>query len=143
MRSSSGTSGAADDAGAGEGVRGAARGACPSTFLRLRAPPAPTRLVGHLVALVEGLETITLYAGVVDEEVLAPLVGRDKAVALLAVEPLYRSLRHVLEPAFLLLDPSSNGEIPTLRRHTRCCPFPFWLRAILICCVRLTLRQQR
>jgi hypothetical protein len=40
---------------------------------------------------------------VVHEEVLASIIGGDKAVAFLAVEPLDRSLRHTLKLVFLSL----------------------------------------
>jgi hypothetical protein len=59
--------------------------------LRLQALPAFGYLVADLLALVEGLEPAALYAGVVDEEILAPLIRGDEAVALLLAEPLYRS----------------------------------------------------
>src|SRR5215213_8051663 len=70
---------------------------------RLHALPALGRLVGHLGALFEGLEPTALYAGVVDEEILAPIIRRDKAVALLIAEPLHRSLGHAVAPTFLFL----------------------------------------
>jgi hypothetical protein len=38
------------------------------------------------------------------ERVISSIVGGDEAVALLIVEPLGRSLGHVLEPAFLSLE---------------------------------------
>src|SRR5215212_1370337 len=37
----------------------------------------------------------------VHEEIITPVVGRDEAVALFVIEPLYRSLGHILEPTFL------------------------------------------
>jgi hypothetical protein len=49
----------------------------------------------------------------VHEEVIASVVGGDKAVALLVAEPLDRSLGHVQEPAFLSLGyppPSTAGQ---------------------------------
>jgi hypothetical protein len=39
----------------------------------------------------------------VNEEILATLVGGDEAVALLVVEPLYRSLGHIWSPPFSVL----------------------------------------
>src|SRR5215213_7147411 len=54
------------------------------------------RLEGHAGAFFEGLEPATLYPRVVDEKVLATIVGGDEAVALLVGKPLYRSLGHTL-----------------------------------------------
>ena len=51
----------------------------------------------------EGLEPAARYPAVVQEEVIASVVGGDKAVAFLVVEPLDRSLGHVQKPAFLSL----------------------------------------
>jgi hypothetical protein len=64
----------------------------PRDVLRLHALSALGFLVGHLVALIEELESFARYATVVDEEVLAPVVRPDEAVAFLVVEPLDRSL---------------------------------------------------
>src|SRR5215212_727410 len=61
----------------------------------LHALLALGRLVGDLGALVEALEAVAGYTRMVDEEVLATLVGGDEAVAFIVVEPLYRSLGHV------------------------------------------------
>src|SRR5215207_2746837 len=68
--------------------------------LRLHALLALGRLVRDLGALIEALEAVAGYARVVHEEILATLVGGDEAVALLVVEPLYRSLGHVWSPPF-------------------------------------------
>jgi hypothetical protein len=59
------------------------------------------RLVGDLGTLLKALEAVTRYAAVVHEEILATLVGGDEAVALLVVEPLYRTLGNMPEPTFL------------------------------------------
>src|SRR5687768_4995669 len=68
--------------------------------IRLHALLALSSLVSNLGALIEALEAVTRYARVVNEEVLATLVGGDEAVALLVTEPLYRSLGHVWSPPF-------------------------------------------
>ena len=60
--------------------------------MRLHALSALGLLIGHLVALIEGLGSFARYATVVDEEVLALVVRPDEAVAFLVVEPLDRSL---------------------------------------------------
>src|SRR5918998_3143469 len=59
--------------------------------LRLQTLPALGYLVGHLVAFFEGLEPISGYARVVHEDVFAPIIRRDEAVALLVAEPLDRT----------------------------------------------------
>src|SRR4028119_493571 len=69
--------------------------------VRLHALLTAGRLEGDLGPLVEGLEPLARYPAVMDEEVVATLVRGDKAVALIVVEPLNRSLGHMLEPAFL------------------------------------------
>src|ERR687889_716285 len=79
-----------------------------SNVLRLHALTPLGRLVRHLGALVEGLEALARDARVVHEEVLAPIVRVDEAVALLVTEPLYRSLGHILEPAFRFLGPTNR-----------------------------------
>ena len=71
--------------------------------LRLHALLALGRLVGDLGTFFEGLEPAACYPAVVNEEVFATLIWGDKAVALLVVEPLDRSLGHVPKPAFLSL----------------------------------------
>ena len=55
------------------------------------------------MALLEGLAPATTYTAVVHEEVFSSVIGLDKAVALLVIELLDRSLGHVPEPAFLFL----------------------------------------
>src|SRR4051794_38749538 len=60
----------------------------------LRSLAALLRLVLDAGALRQGPEPVHLDVGVVDEEVLPPLVRRDEAVALRVVEPLHSSGRH-------------------------------------------------
>src|SRR5687767_9447551 len=54
----------------------------------LRALVARLRLVRHLRALVQGDVTLSLDGAVVDEQILAAVLGRDEAEALVGVEPL-------------------------------------------------------
>src|ERR671913_389585 len=68
--------------------------------IRLHALLALSGLVRDLGALLKALEAVTRYTAVVHEEILATLVRRDEAVALLIAEPLYRSLGHVWSPPF-------------------------------------------
>jgi hypothetical protein len=69
-------------------------------------------LVGDLLVLLKGPEPGTLYVGVVDENVPAPVVRGDEAVALLPAEPLDRSLDHMLEPAFLFWGSTATKKPP-------------------------------
>src|SRR4029079_13981287 len=62
----------------------------------LRSLVAALGVVGDLRALRERLEAVGVDAGVVDEEVLATVVRRDEAEALVVVEPLHGSGRHVI-----------------------------------------------
>src|SRR3954465_3444597 len=55
---------------------------------------------GDLRALGERLEAAAVDAGVVDEEILAALVRRDEAEALVVVEPLHGSGRHGDPPTY-------------------------------------------
>ena len=48
-----------------------------SNVLRLHALTSLGRLVGYLGALVEGLEALSRYAVVVDEDFLATLIRRE------------------------------------------------------------------
>jgi len=68
--------------------------------LRCIAHIAPGSLVGDLGTFFEGPEPAASYPAAVHEEVIAPVGGLDKAVALVLVEPLDRSLGHKLEPSF-------------------------------------------
>src|SRR3954453_13928318 len=63
----------------------------------LRALVARLGVIRDLRALGEGAEAVRVDAGVVHEEVLAPLVGRDEAEALVVVEPLNDSGGHDVE----------------------------------------------
>jgi hypothetical protein len=75
-----------------------------ANVLRLHALlPALGRLVGDLLALVEGLVPLARYPTVVHEDVFTPVVRGDETVALLIVEPFDRSLGHVLKLIFLSL----------------------------------------
>src|SRR4051812_16454606 len=66
----------------------------------LRALVARLGVIRDLRALGEGAEAVRVDAGVVNEEVLAPLVGRDEAEALVVVEPLNDAGGHdVLKPS--------------------------------------------
>ncbi len=71
--------------------------------LRLHALPALGYLVGDLLTLFEGPEPGALYIRVVDENVPAPVIRGDEAVAPVLAEPRYRSLNPVLEPTFPFL----------------------------------------
>src|SRR2546421_5881504 len=62
---------------------------------RLRALVARLLVVGDLRVLLERLEAAPVDACVMDEEVSVALVGGDEAVALLVVEPLHGSGRHL------------------------------------------------
>src|SRR5829696_5440503 len=91
---------------------GSPAGLDPGDVLRLHTLPALGRLVAHLGALLEGLEPGALYTVVVHEEVLAPVVRGDKAVALLVAEPLHCSLGHFWDLPFS----TRAASIPTSRR---------------------------
>src|SRR3954447_4624336 len=56
---------------------------------------------GDLRALRQRLEAVGVDAGVMDEEVLAALVGRDEAEALVVVEPLDGSGSHCVSPTYV------------------------------------------
>src|SRR5215204_224234 len=64
--------------------------------LRLHALLALRRLVGDLLAFFKRLESAATYPAVMHEEVIATLIRGDEAVALLVIEPLDRSLGHML-----------------------------------------------
>src|SRR5829696_4973030 len=71
--------------------------------LCLHASSALDCLVSNLLAFFEGLEATADYARMVHEEVFASIIRRNKAIAFVAVEPLDRSLGHVLKLIFLSL----------------------------------------
>jgi hypothetical protein len=50
---------------------------------------------GDLLSFVEAVEAGPFDSADVHEDILAAIIGLDKAEALLTVEPLYSSLRHV------------------------------------------------
>src|SRR5215213_9409465 len=82
---------------------------------RLQTLPALGHLVGYLLALFEGLKSAACYPRVVHEHVFATIFWRDEAKALLVVEPLDRSLGHVLkDPAFLSVRFLCKGQRPIL-----------------------------
>src|SRR5690242_7676027 len=60
----------------------------------LRSLLALAEFVGHPLPLLQGLEPPAFDGRVMDEDVLAAILWRDEAVALLPVEPLHRSHRH-------------------------------------------------
>src|SRR4051794_36785432 len=60
-------------------------------------------VIGDLRALGQRLEAVRVDAGVVDEQVLATLVRRDEAEALVVVEPLDGSGCHVISSTALCL----------------------------------------
>src|SRR2546423_1926376 len=69
---------------------------------RLRALLPLRRLELHLRSLRQALEALAGDAAVMDEEVLAAIVGRDEAIALLVVEPLDGSCCHLFSlPAWI------------------------------------------
>src|SRR4051794_1046029 len=70
-------------------------------------------------ALGERAEAVGLDVGVVDEEVLARLVRRDEAEALLIAEPLHDALCHVSLPTCSVL-PTREALPPTTATPTRC-----------------------
>src|SRR5215216_8126066 len=97
------------------------RGARQPRLLRgdvdgLGALVAGLGVVGDLRALGQRLEAVGVDAGVVDEQVLATLVGRDEAEALVVVEPLHGSGRHVIPPWLVC---TANAEDAAERQRLR------------------------
>src|SRR5215211_536073 len=103
--------------------RGSSPGLCDSRefvgslgggyVLRLQPLPALGNLVGHLVAFFEGLESFPGDAAMVHEDVFAPIIRRDKAVALLIAEPLDRAFwGHTFAPAFPVPGPQQTKKPP-------------------------------
>src|SRR4051812_25587672 len=75
------------------------RGGCPDWSDRLdvvglRSLLALRGVEGHPLSLIEGLEATTRDRRVVDEDVLAAVVGGDETKALLPVEPLHNAFSH-------------------------------------------------
>ena len=68
-----------------------------SEVLSLHALPMLGHLVVDFLTFLKGPEPSALYIGVVDEDVPAPMVGGDEAVAFFLVEPANRSLGHMQE----------------------------------------------
>src|ERR687895_437894 len=74
---------------------------------RLRTLVARLFLVLHLGVLRQGLEALSVDAAVVDEQVPLSIIGSDEAEALLVVEPLHGSGRHVTCPFLRVPGPAS------------------------------------
>src|SRR3954471_13402924 len=91
---------------------------------RLRTLVADLFLVLDLGVLGEALEALAVDARVVHEEVAIALVRSDEAVALLVVEPLDGSRRHV--SPFLRVP--ARSVIRIRPRHLRVVPAPFLFR---------------
>src|SRR3954470_8796941 len=79
-------------------------------------------LVGDLRALGEGAVAVGVDRGVVDEKILAGLVRRDEAEALLVAEPLHGSGSHV--SAFLRLSCAAYLEEAGRLTYGRCTSLP-------------------
>src|SRR5436190_21920158 len=77
-------------------------------------------LVADLGVLSQRLESLTVDSRVVDEQVAAPLVGGDEAEALLVVEPLHGSGRHVDYP-FLRMPARCSNANPNIGTCGRSC----------------------
>src|SRR5829696_9589006 len=107
---------------------------------RLQTFPALGHLVGHLLALFEGLKSTACYPRVVHEYIFATVFWRDEAIALLVVEPLDRSLGHVLKnPAFLFLGFSARD-----KDRFSCCPVALRLHYNLCnCCLNYSRGEGR
>src|SRR5919112_2654162 len=111
----------------------------PRDVIRLHALLTLGRLVGYLGALVEGLVAVTRYTAVVHEEVLATLVRSDKAVALIIVEPLYRSLGHISGARLSLSGLHRNKKAAPLIRGRR---FSLTIKPTSIYCTLSVPRQR-
>src|ERR671925_295786 len=98
--------------GRGPRVRGYRVGAWSggADVVRLRALLALAGFEGDPLALLQRLVPAAGDSGVVDEDVLAAVVGGNEAEALLAVEPLHGALRHI--SSFV---PGPGGGIATSR----------------------------
>src|SRR5438093_473300 len=80
---------------------GSRRSGFPTAGCGPGAPGALANLEFDLGALAERLEAGAGYVGVMDEDVLRPILGRDEAVALGIVEPLHGSACHNQIPPYL------------------------------------------
>src|SRR5688500_17622442 len=78
---------------------------------RLRSLVSRLLLVLHLRVLRERLEALPVDARVVDEQVPVTIIGSDESVALLVVEPLDGSGRHVNCP-FLRVPGTASPDAP-------------------------------
>src|ERR687895_573012 len=74
---------------------------------RLGTLVARLLLVLHLGVLRQGLEALAVDAAVMDEQVPLSIIGSDEAEALLVVEPLDGSGRHVTCPFLRVPGPAS------------------------------------
>src|ERR671918_3197451 len=74
---------------------------------RLGSLVARLLLVLDLRVLRQGLEALAVDAAVMDEEVPVTIIGSDESVALLVVEPLDGSARHVNCPFLRVPGPAS------------------------------------
>src|SRR3954453_24030769 len=86
----------------------------------LRPLVAGLGVIGDLRALGQRLEAVRVDAGVVDEQVLATLVRRDEAQALVAVEPLDGSGCHVIPPRLCALRTRRLPKATTAGAETLC-----------------------
>src|SRR6476469_1548944 len=68
----------------------------------LRPLVAGLGVEGDLGALSQRLEAVSGNAAVADEQILPAVLRRDEAEALVVVEPLHGSSRHVLPPGHVL-----------------------------------------
>src|SRR3954454_4402897 len=93
---------------------------------RLRALVATTDLEGHASALLQRAKAVAVGVRVVDEQVLAPVLGSDEAEALVVVEPLDGSRCHVSSTAKVRrsrrVHQSNNGG--RLHKYRRACARP-------------------
>src|SRR3954469_4734512 len=90
-------------------------------------------VVADLRALSEGLEAIAGDAGVVHEQVLALIVGRDEPEALLVAEPLHGSSCHLYCPPGYVLA-KRGGCSATTEKRCHCFAghgCPAWMKFIV------------
>src|SRR6266568_2280873 len=91
-----------------------ADGAC------LRALRAVLDLEFHLRPLGQALEALAADRTVVDEDVLAPIVLRDEAVALVVAEPLHGSGWHVYTSLDCVTNVQRKAQAKTGTRSNSC-----------------------
>src|SRR5436305_5814903 len=100
------------------GHRGAGGLDLPDVY-RLRALVAGLFVVGDLGVLLERLEAVPLNAAEVDEEVAIALIWSDEAEALLVVEPLHSTRRHLAPSSFAHCAPKAKRTIVSDREASR------------------------